>query len=229
MSAYDHDAAYLALKEWQVAVDALLRGEVGYLARKGGIHEPGNQFLRDAARFWLFPTYEHQFEYVDEGTDTLREPWATRLTESRTQHREADDAERLGIGVHTPAEIPITGYVETVGVHEFWAGESIAALTDMGIWTRAFVEARLRWKPRDPLTVFRLRAFRSAKPLSVPADQVPRKCYSWLELPFALAEHKGDEVTYAGADDLESLCEELLRAPDEEAAQMQRRVQMVSS
>ena len=39
----------------------------------------------------------------------------------------------------------------------------------------------------------------------------------------------GDEVSYAGADKLERVCEELSRAPEEEAARMQRRVQMVSS
>lgn len=227
MTAYDHDPAYLALKEWQVAVDALLRGELGYLARKGGIHEPGNVFLRDAARFWLFPTYEHQFESVDEGIDALKEPWATRLTDSRTRHRDADEADRLGVGVHTPIDIPITGYVETCGVHEFWTGDSIAALTDLGIWTQAFVEARLKWKPRQPLTVFRLRAFRLADPLSVPADQVEKKCYSWLELPFTLADNPGEAVAYPGADDLERACDALSNTPEEETARLQRRVQMV--
>ena len=229
MAAYDHDPAVLALKEWQVAVGALLAGELGYLARKGGIHEPGNLFLRDAARFWLFPTYEHQFEYVDEGIESLKEPWATRLTESRVRHRDADDAERLGVGVHTPTDIPIAGYVETIGVHEFWTGESIAALTDMGVWTQAFVEARLKWKPWQPLTVFRLRAFRRAEALSVPADQVEKKCYSWLELPFALADHTGEPVPYPGADGLHARCDELANAPEEKAAGLQRRVQMVSS
>jgi hypothetical protein len=60
-------------------------------------------------------------------------------------------------------------------------------------------------------------------------DRAPRKCCSWLEAPFALAEHPSDEVSYASADELEHACEELSRAPEEEAARMQRRVQMVSS
>ncbi len=229
MSAYDHDPAYLALKEWDIAVGALLQGELGYLARKGGIHEPGNRFLRDAARFWLFPTYEHQFEYVDEGIDALKQPWATQLTGARVRHRTDDEAERSGVGAHTPADIPIRGYVETCGVHEFWTGESIAALTDMGIWTQAFVEARLRWKPREPLSVFRLRAFRLETPLHVPADEVPKKCYSWLELPFALADHEGETVEHAGSAELAQVCESLEESPEERAARVQRRVQMVSS
>jgi hypothetical protein len=229
VSAYDHDPAYLALKEWDVAVGALLQGELGYLARKGGIHEPGNRFLRDAARFWLFPTYEHQFEYVDEGIDALKEPWATRLTTGRTQHRTDDEAERSGVKTHTPAQIPILGYVETLGVHEFWTGESIAALTELGIWTQAFVEARLRWKPREPLSVFRLQAFTLSTPLLVPADEVPRKCYSWLELPFPLADHNGEAVGHAGAAELARACEDLGKSAEEDAARAQRRVQMVSS
>ncbi len=229
MSAYDHNPAYLALKEWDIAVGALLAGELGFLARKGGIHEPGNRFLRDAARFWLFPTYEHQFEYVDEGIDALRDPWATRLTDARIRHRTDTEAERSGVGTHTPEHIPIGGYVETLGVHEFWTGEAIAALTDMGIWTQAFVEARLRWKPREPLSVFRLQAFRLDAPLLVPADEVPKKCYSWLELPFALADQEGKAVEYAGAAELARACEALEKSPEEDAARVQRRVQMVSS
>jgi len=43
-----------------VVVDALVRGEQVLDLRKGGLHEEGRAFALRAARFWLFPTYEHQ-------------------------------------------------------------------------------------------------------------------------------------------------------------------------
>ncbi|MDA1191316.1 MAG: DUF1802 family protein [Candidatus Poribacteria bacterium] len=226
MTGYNDNPAVLGLKEWQVTVDALLRGDLAFMMRKGGIHEPANRFLHDTSKCWLFPTYEHQYEFVDEGDTLLKERWMSHLLESRQTHRSADEAERSGIGVHTPETILLEGYAETLAIHEFWTQTSVNALIDLGIWTPEFAVTRLKWKPRQPLVVFHLQAFRLDDPLSIPADQVPKRCYSWIETPFRVENYAGTPVECASSDGLKRLCSELSILPEETAARERARVEV---
>ncbi|GIX06433.1 MAG: hypothetical protein KatS3mg115_0836 [Candidatus Poribacteria bacterium] len=214
---------FLGLKEWQIAVEAVLRGEVGFLLRKGGIHEPGNRFLIRAARFWLFPTYEHQAEAAREETPQLREPWWSRLLQRAEPLRSAQEAERLGIGPYTPEKVPIEGFVELRRAVELWSEEALRRLLPWGLWTEAFARSRLRWKPRQPLLVFLLNAYRTER-WTVPADRVSRRCYSWLELPRSWEEFAGEPVRFSQAAALDHLLDELSDLPEERAARRAGRV-----
>src|SRR3954447_15542724 len=49
-----------ALKEWAAVCKALAEGRQALLLRKGGIAEPGGDFVVQHSRFWLLPTYVHQ-------------------------------------------------------------------------------------------------------------------------------------------------------------------------
>jgi hypothetical protein len=224
MPEYDEKPAFLALKEWSVVVDALLRGELAFLMRKGGIHEPANWFLTDARRFWLYPTFEHQFERDDRSL--LREPWATRLRQSRRVYRntESPDDERIGSLRHTPELIEIRGYAETVDVFELWTERSVTALTDFGVWTSEFVNERLRWKPRQPLVAFVLECYRLASPMTVRSDDAPKRCRSWLEIPLALGDEVGELVSCPSTDRIRGLCAELVASDEEVVARKARRV-----
>ena len=50
----------IAFKEWAVTVRALAEGEQLITLRKGGIREPGKPFRLTHARFFLYPTFDHQ-------------------------------------------------------------------------------------------------------------------------------------------------------------------------
>jgi len=226
MVPYDENPAYLALKEWSVVVDALLRGELAFLMRKGGIHEPANRFLSDARRFWLYPTYEHQFE--NKGRSLLREPWETRRRESFRVYRNEPLTEGDAIGSlrHTPEMLEIRGYAETLEVFELWTHRSVAALADLGVWTSAFVEERLRWKPRQPLVVFVLQCYALASPLRVRSDDAPKRCRSWLEIPFALDAYVGEPVFCPTTERVRRLCKERVGSTEESLARSVGRVVM---
>lgn len=212
---YEENPAFLALKEWSVVVEALLGGELAFLIRKGGVHEPANRFLAEARQFWLYPTYEHQFE--EEASSLLREPWATRLRESRRIYRE-------GPSPHTPEWLEIRGYAEADDVFEFWTEHSVKALSEWGVWTPEFVEKRLRWKPRQPLVVFVLRTYRLSSSLKVRSDDAPRRCRSWLEIPFALADYRGEAVACPSREQVRQQCQELLASREEAQGRSVQRV-----
>ena len=50
----------IALKEWNVAVNALENGNTIMLLRKGGIREQGSNFTIPHIQALLYPTFEHQ-------------------------------------------------------------------------------------------------------------------------------------------------------------------------
>ncbi len=51
----------------------------------------------------------------------------------------------------------------------------------MHIWTPAFLEARLKWRGAQPLTVLELRAVRTLAPLQLPVTEELFGCFSWRE------------------------------------------------
>ncbi|NER83153.1 MAG: DUF1802 family protein, partial [Leptolyngbya sp. SIO1D8] len=61
------------LKEWSIAVEALISGDFVLLIRKGGIREKKQSFEVPSDRALLFPTYEHQH------ADALRSPYGQKL------------------------------------------------------------------------------------------------------------------------------------------------------
>lgn len=225
-SAYNDDPERLALKEWKSAADALLSGELPFLMRKGGIHEPANRFLRDASRFWLFPTYEHQYEQLDEGKRLLKEPWYSQLRAGRKRLRSDEEAEQAGLGAHTPETIALKGWAETLAVYEFWAHSSIEAILEFGIWTPSFAEARFRWKPREPLAAFHLQAHRLTESLRLSADTAPKRCYSWFESPFRIDEFASEKVFCERSGEFARRCAELSASLEEKEARQLGRVQI---
>ncbi len=66
-----------AFKEWAVVCDALRKGEMIALLRKGGIREESGKFEVTDKEFFLLPTYEHQ------NANLLRPQYAERLSDHR--------------------------------------------------------------------------------------------------------------------------------------------------
>jgi hypothetical protein len=152
-----------ALKEWAVCERALAAGQTILLLRKGGIREPAKEFRVDHERFALYPTYEHQ------RADLLKPAFAPLL-------------ERTLAEAPPPGVVQVSLWLEVADAYELTDPAHLAALAPFHIWSDAYAEERLRWKPRKPLHILLVRASRLATPLTLPYEARYGGCSSWVEL-----------------------------------------------
>lgn len=162
-SMYTGTICPAALKEWAVAIQALGKGHQTLIIRKGGIREFGNRFHILYPEFLLSPSYEHQQaqllrpEYARAGSDALAEiPEADWLT-----------------------------FTHFARVHKAFCISELAQLQGLApyhIWSAEYAEKRLRWRPRQPLTVMILRVYCLDQPIQVTMTPRYIGCKSWLEL-----------------------------------------------
>lgn len=151
-----------ALKEWAIAVDALLSGDLVLLIRKGGIREARPYFELPSDRALLFPTYEHQ------KLSAIRPPFV--------DHFEDKPVPQVG------DEIFLRGWADIT--HQLpLAGERIvAALHPFHLWTDEWLTERLAWKPERPAYALLLRVHRFVHPISLIYQKQHSGCRSWIEL-----------------------------------------------
>lgn len=151
-----------ALKEWSVAVDALVQGQTILLLRKGGIREVGNRFQVPHQRVWLYPTYEHQKPYL------LKPQWVKHV-------------KLVEAGWH-PAEITIQAWADITQIWTVRKEQSVRSLLQFHIWNEQFVTERLHWKPSQPLHLLLLRVHRLTTPITIDWQPDYGGCRSWLTL-----------------------------------------------
>jgi len=151
------------LKEWAVAVRALLEGEQILDLRKGGLREDQRRFDVRTDRFWLYPTTEHQRE------ELVKPAYRRWVTDTGGV---APSGDRLRI----------EGWAEVAGVATITDEAVLESLESKVVWTRAYAESRLQWKHRQPLWVLALRAFRLIEPVEVPMRAEYAGCASWVDL-----------------------------------------------
>jgi hypothetical protein len=156
-----------ALKEWQVAVNALEQGETMLLLRKGGIREVGGKFAVQRDRVWLYPTFEHQ------KPELLKPHYAHRV-------------EPVASGWH-PETVRISAWAEVSEVFPVQDEAAVMALLPFHIWNEAFVRERLQWKPTQPILVLALRVYRLEQAQIIPYTPAYGGCKSWIELEPAIA------------------------------------------
>ncbi len=154
------DSLQHALKEWAVAVRALERGETALVVRKGGIREKA--FAVPRARFLLFKSYEHQ------KPEQLK-PAYHGLLRSIPERR--DDG-----------PVVFTSFAEVRGAYEVSETEELEVLDPYHIWTHAYAESRLKWRPKKPLTVLVLRTYVLPEPVELGYRAEYGGCKSWIEL-----------------------------------------------
>ncbi|HEY9658815.1 MAG TPA: DUF1802 family protein, partial [Allocoleopsis sp.] len=154
-----------ALKEWDVAVNALAQGRTILLLRKGGIQEQA--FSVAQSQFWLYPTYEHQKPHL------LKAEYASQVSPVEP-------------GWH-PETVPIQAWATVT--HAFQVSEAavLSELLPFHIWTEEFITERLKWKPRLPLSLLLLRVFRLAESQPIPYRSEYGGCKSWIDLHVPLA------------------------------------------
>ena len=153
----------IALKEWVVAVRALAEGRQVLLLRKGGIREEGKNFRVTHPEFLLYPTYEHQRE------DLLKPEYQPSLRQIL--------AESPWEGTTTFAH-----WARVEDVLEVSQQERVDDMSPHHIWTNAYAQSRLHWKPRLPLSVMLLRVYRMDQPVTVPVIPGYAGCKSWVEI-----------------------------------------------
>lgn len=126
-----------ALKEWAATIEALGKGMQTVIFRKGGIREP--LFTPRAASFMLFPTAFHADKAL------LKADAAAQLHGAMAVDPRHDSTLQLNYAAH------VTGA---------WSTSDPALLHhlhDLHMYTDAFIDQRLRWRPSQKLTVLELR------------------------------------------------------------------------
>jgi len=160
----------VAFKEWAVTIDSLLKGELIFVLRKGGIVEETKHFALSSHQFYLMPAYEHQKEHL------LKPPYQGRILDTMRNWSP------------NQTEMKLEGYAEAVEdilIHDL---DKLKAVSDFHIWTDQFAEERLKWKKTQPLHLIVLRVYRLDKPLSTSMQDTYRGCKSWVTIEESLPE-----------------------------------------
>ena len=152
-----------ALKEWAVVCRALEEGRQVVLLRKGGILEYRQGFEVKHEKFLLFPTFEHQSK------DHLQPDYAGKLDEV-LKVAPAD-----GINV-------ITSYAEVKDVKEITDRSAFKLLANYHVWNESYVNARMDYNPKKPMSVILLRVFNLDYPIRVDSKPEWAGCKSWIPI-----------------------------------------------
>jgi hypothetical protein len=152
-----------ALKEWAVVCKALEEGRQVLLLRKGGILEYRQGFQVRHDRFLIFPTYEHQSK------DHLQADYAERLDEVLK--------DQPAIGTNR-----ITSYAEAIEVKEITDRMALRTLAKYHIWNERYVNARMDYNPKKPMSAILLRVYKLENPILIENKQEWVGCRSWIPL-----------------------------------------------
>jgi hypothetical protein len=171
----------IAFKEWAVTVRALAEGEQLVTLRKGGIREENKHFEIEHDRFFLYPTFDHQ------RADLVRESHRPELERALEEGVWPDGEMPAGAltqngGIEQPGRVRIRAFAEVAASYLITDPRCVDALTPYHVWTSDYAEKRLRWKPRHPLHVILLRAYRIPRPVTVKVRPEYAGCRSWLDL-----------------------------------------------
>ena len=198
----------IALKEWAVTVRALAEGDQLVTLRKGGIREDGKHFEIEHDRFFLYPTFDHQ------RTDLVRESHRPELDRALEEGVWPDGAPPTGAlsedgGIGQPERVRLRAWAEVAASYLVTDPRAVEALSPYYVWTTDYAEKRLRWKPRHPLHVILLRAYRIPRPVTVRVRDEYGGCRSWLEvqrdLPFEGTPVLSEEEFVRAAEEVERI------------------------
>ncbi|MEA5511193.1 DUF1802 family protein [Crocosphaera sp. UHCC 0190] len=163
-----------ALKEWDIAVNALEKGQTILLLRKGGIREAGGHFKINYNPILLYPTYEHQ------KPDLLKSAYQTSVTP-------------VPSGWH-PDTIPIKSWANITKVFQIQESVKVNLLLPYHIWTEKFAEERFNWQPGQPLFLLLLRVYLLPKPVLISYSDKYGGCRSWIQLNHSIILEGSQEV-----------------------------------
>jgi hypothetical protein len=169
------DAERTALKEWAVLVEAMGRGEIIAMVRKGGIREKRAGFDVRHDRFLLYPTFFH--EKVNE----LAERFRPSLDDAHSD-RPPDGMIRLRLVANVAAVWRVTELERLRGI-----------ASEHGL-TWGAVESRFRYRD-DPLVhVVALRIARLPTEVTLPEIRRYSGCVSWVKLDDGVVVYPSEPV-----------------------------------
>lgn len=153
----------LALKEWAVVVAAMARGQQALLLRKGGTADPDESFQLESREFFLFPTFEHQ-----------------QRQQVRPEFHPVFDE----VVAHPPpaGQVALPLYAGVAGHWPVTSADQLRGLEHLHIWTPAFFQMRLAYKPEIPTYALLVRAYRLPKPPTIAHRSEYAGCKSWVPL-----------------------------------------------
>ncbi|MAF37336.1 MAG: hypothetical protein CL696_00370 [Chloroflexi bacterium] len=157
------DNCQMALKEWAITIEAMAQGDQVLLLRKGGIHEDGKDFRVIHREFLFYPTYLHQKE------DLLQPSHQPALRKLLEQPQNGD-------------KVTFTYWAKAEEVLEISDQGKVDDLEPHYIWTTAYAQSRLHWKPMLPLSVLLLRVYKLEQPVTVSYLPEYGGCTSWVEV-----------------------------------------------
>lgn len=180
-----------ALKEWAVLVDAMERGDIIAMVRKGGIREQRAGFSVRHERFVMYPTYFH--EKAHELAPMFRDELAS--------------AERL-----RPVDggIRIAQVANVIGVWTVTDLERLRAIEGEHGLAWGAVESRFNYRDRPVVEVVAVQISTLPSPVVVPELRRYQGCVSWVELEASI--NVSDAVPVLSVDVLEERLARIKRA-----------------
>lgn len=162
-----------ALKEWAIVCKALEEGRQVLLLRKGGILEYRQGFEIKHNKFLLFPTFEHQSkEYIQpDYIDNIDIILQYQLTNH--YHPTVNSGRNK-----------LTLYAKVIDVKEVNDKSIIRKLEKYHIWNDRYVNLRMDYNPKKPISVLLLRVYKMNNPLEVDIRPEWAGCRSWLSVEF---------------------------------------------
>jgi hypothetical protein len=157
------DTERTALKEWAVLVDAMARGEIIAMVRKGGIREHRAGFDVRHDRFLLYPTFFH------ENTDHLAARFHPMLP--------ASHARRPTDGI-----LRIAHLAEVLAVWNVTDESLLPAIASEHGLSPAAVASRFHYRGAPNVRIVAVRTLVLAEPVEIPETRRYGGCVSWLEL-----------------------------------------------
>jgi hypothetical protein len=157
------DSERTALKEWAVLVDAMARGDIIAMVRKGGIREQRAGFAVRHDRFLLYPTFFHEkeAELAARFRPMLHMSHAARPPDGLIRIRYVADA----VAVWRVSELQrLVGITMEHGLD----------------WTA--VESRFHYRDKPGVQVVAVRVSRLAREAELPEARRYAGCVSWVEL-----------------------------------------------
>ena len=151
-----------SLKEWATVIGALESGDQTILLRKGGILDTASGFKLESEKFLLFPTAEHQSHA------NIKEQF----------HGYLEKAKALP---GTDEHARITSYAEVLAEEDTSSGKTIGALSKFHIWSKSYIDERIKWKAQRPMKVLFLRAYKIPE-MTIPLKQEYQGCKSWIDI-----------------------------------------------
>jgi hypothetical protein len=151
-----------ALKEWAVICKALEDGRQVLLLRKGGIMEYRQGFQMRHITFFLYPTFEHQ------SRDFIQDDYAEKF-------------EMIMHGQPSVGKNTMTSYASSVTVKQITDSSLLSSLRKYHIWNDNYVNQRMNYNPKKPLSVVLLRVYK-IDPIEVDVKPEWLGCKSWIPI-----------------------------------------------